>query len=466
MTTAYTSLLGLALPVTGELSGTWGDTVNNSITSLLDSAIAGTTTLNIDADITLTTTTGAANTSREAILLWTASGSATRTVTVPAQSKIYTVINASSGTQSIKIVGVGPTTGLTIPKGASAVIAWNGSDFIEIGSSTAGNLTVNGNLTVTGTATAAKLIPTGASVTGNGMYLPATNSVGISTAGTNAVYIDASQNVGIGTSSPSEKLQVVGKILSTGDGRIGVKKAGSDTVGAGPFFSLQNADATREWFNQLGASNSLDWWFYNGSSYTKQVTLDSSGNVGIGMTPSGDSLLEIYGPSSATIYKNVNTGTGTSDGFYVGMAKSSGTDGYVYNRESGNLIFGTANTERMRIHAAGGLSIGTTAAAPVGGIAVTPSAGVASLDSSNSTVTLAVSGTQTFPSASGMLLVTSRTTGVTYLYTCGAGTTTQVSSGGTSIGTFTFNGTSYVFTNTTLVSQTYNFMFLRTREAA
>ena len=41
MTTAATSLLGLALPVTGELSGTWGDTVNNSITSLVDSAVAG-----------------------------------------------------------------------------------------------------------------------------------------------------------------------------------------------------------------------------------------------------------------------------------------------------------------------------------------------------------------------------------------------------------------------------------------
>ena len=26
MPTTYTSLLGLALPVTGELSGTWGDT--------------------------------------------------------------------------------------------------------------------------------------------------------------------------------------------------------------------------------------------------------------------------------------------------------------------------------------------------------------------------------------------------------------------------------------------------------
>jgi hypothetical protein len=149
MTTAYTSLLGLALPVTGELSGTWGDTVNNSITSLLDSAIAGTTTLSTDADVTLTTTTGASNTSREAILLWTAGGTVTRTITAPAQSKIYTVINASSSTQSIKVVGVGPTTGVTIVKGESALIAWNGSDFVKVsnsgGSFTTQDLTVTGN---------------------------------------------------------------------------------------------------------------------------------------------------------------------------------------------------------------------------------------------------------------------------------------------------------------------------------
>ena len=61
MTTAATSLLGLALPVTSELAGTWGDVVNNSLTSLLDTAIAGTTTLSTDADVTLTTTTLAAN---------------------------------------------------------------------------------------------------------------------------------------------------------------------------------------------------------------------------------------------------------------------------------------------------------------------------------------------------------------------------------------------------------------------
>ena len=141
MTTAYTSLLGLALPVTGELSGTWGDTVNNSITSLLDSAIAGTTTLSSDADVTLTTTTGAANTSREAILLWTAGGTVTRNITAPAQSKAYYVINASSSTQSIVLRGAGPTSGVTIVQGEKAVCAWNGTDFVKVSSTQATALT-------------------------------------------------------------------------------------------------------------------------------------------------------------------------------------------------------------------------------------------------------------------------------------------------------------------------------------
>ena len=132
MTTAATSLLGLALPVTGELSGTWGDTVNTSLTALLDTAIAGTTTLSTDADVTLTTTTLAANQSRQAIILWTAGGTATRTITAPAQSKPYIVINKTSSTQSIKIVGVGPTTGVTIAAGSTALVAWNGVDFVSL----------------------------------------------------------------------------------------------------------------------------------------------------------------------------------------------------------------------------------------------------------------------------------------------------------------------------------------------
>jgi len=136
MTTQATSLLGLALPVTGELSGTWGDTVNTAITELLDSAVAGTTTLSTDADVTLTTTTLAANQARQAILLWTASnGATTRNITAPAQSKAYAVINAGTGSVVLRGAGSPPTTGVTIVSGEKCLAAWNGSDFVKVASS-------------------------------------------------------------------------------------------------------------------------------------------------------------------------------------------------------------------------------------------------------------------------------------------------------------------------------------------
>lgn len=132
MTTGNTTLLGLALPVNGELDGTWGDTVNASITSLLDSAVAGTITLSADADVTLTDTALVANQARSAVLRWTANGSVTRNITAPARSKAYIVSNATAGTQSIVIRGAGPTTGVTIPAGKNALVAWNGTDFVTI----------------------------------------------------------------------------------------------------------------------------------------------------------------------------------------------------------------------------------------------------------------------------------------------------------------------------------------------
>lgn len=135
MTTFYTSLLGLALPATGDLTGTWGDTVNTAITALLDTAVAGTTTLNTDADITLTTTTGAANQARAAVLLHTATLTANRSIIAPAQSKAYVVINSTTGGFSVTLKGVGPTTGVLVSAGKAALCVWNGSDFALVASS-------------------------------------------------------------------------------------------------------------------------------------------------------------------------------------------------------------------------------------------------------------------------------------------------------------------------------------------
>jgi hypothetical protein len=144
--TNFTPLLGLALPTTGDLSGTWGTTVNTAITDLLDDAVAGTTTLSANTDVTLTTTNGADNQARNAVILWTASnGATTRNITAPAQSKAYIVINA--GTGSIVVRGAGPTAGVTITSGNKSLIAWNGSDFVAISSTV-----FSGVISVEGTA--------------------------------------------------------------------------------------------------------------------------------------------------------------------------------------------------------------------------------------------------------------------------------------------------------------------------
>jgi len=97
---------------------------------------------------------------------------------------------------------------------------------------------------------------------------------------------------------------------------------------------------------------------------TTAVTIDTSQNVGIGTTtPTGynaaNRALQIHGGANSSDIKLTNTtsGTGTTDGF---LLQCAGADSYVWNCESGNTIFGTNNTERMRILANGHLSVGST----------------------------------------------------------------------------------------------------------
>jgi hypothetical protein len=131
-----TTNLGLALPDQGEWDGTWGTNLNDQITTLIDSAIAGTTTLSVDDNVVLDDTDFVANESRQAIILWTASnGATTRNITAPARSKMYVVVNA--GTGSVVLRGAGPTTGITIVAGERCVAAWNEDDldFTKVASS-------------------------------------------------------------------------------------------------------------------------------------------------------------------------------------------------------------------------------------------------------------------------------------------------------------------------------------------
>jgi hypothetical protein len=213
--TNFSPLLGLALPTTGDLSGTWGTTVNDSITQLLDSAVAGTTTLSADTDVTLSTTNGAANQARNAIIRWTATGTVTRNITAPAQSKAYVVINATGGSQSIVIRGSGPTTGVTIPAGARALVAWNGTDFVKIVSNPVVLTTdVSGILPVAngGSGTATPALVQGANITITGTW--PNQTIAAAAPGTGTVTSVA------GTGS-ANGLSLSGTVTSTGNITLG-----------------------------------------------------------------------------------------------------------------------------------------------------------------------------------------------------------------------------------------------------
>lgn len=82
--------------------------------------------------------------------------------------------------------------------GSVVTVVYDGTRFQVLNSNSKTNWNLSGTLTAASTATATKFIPTGTSATGNGMYLPTTDALGFSTAGTERMRIDAAGNVGIG----------------------------------------------------------------------------------------------------------------------------------------------------------------------------------------------------------------------------------------------------------------------------
>ena len=138
MTTQYTSILKLALPVQGELSGTWGDVVNDNITSMVEQAIAGRAVIDswtANAH-TLTTANGVTSESRCAMLEFTDSGTqltGAGSVVCPTLSKIYIAKNASGQNVTLKTSG---GTGILVPSGRTMFLFCDGTNVVEAVTST------------------------------------------------------------------------------------------------------------------------------------------------------------------------------------------------------------------------------------------------------------------------------------------------------------------------------------------
>ncbi len=156
MATQYTPILKLALPVTGELSGTWGSVVNDNITSMVEQAVAGLATINswtANAH-TLTTANGVTSESRCAVLVADDDGagnpSAAAEIICPALTKLYVLKNISGQQVTLKTSG---GTGVAVANNQTAFLFCDGTNVNAcvttiVDGRITGNLTVDGNTTL------------------------------------------------------------------------------------------------------------------------------------------------------------------------------------------------------------------------------------------------------------------------------------------------------------------------------
>jgi hypothetical protein len=204
---------------------------------------------------------------------------------------------------------------------------------------------------------------------------------------TERMRIDSSGNVGIGTSSPTEKLQVSGTILSKNtagwsilgaEATDGTRSAVSQYI---PFGTQTSTNPVWQVGHRFSANGNLAFWRYNGSSHlANDMTLDTSGNLGLGVTPSawasGARVIEMGGTAPAYLAFN---STSNPYGFIYSNSYYNGTNN-IYKISSFANAFGIGNggafqwytapsgtagntitfTQAMTLDASGNLGVGTS----------------------------------------------------------------------------------------------------------
>jgi hypothetical protein len=425
MTTAYTPILKLALPVTGELSGTWGTVVNDNITSMVEQAVAGLATISTWTASpgnahTLTTADGTSSESRCAMLvLATGSGGSALTgageVICPAASKLYVVKNGTSYAVTLK---TSSGTGIAIPAGETAFLFCDGTNVNQcvtsfVNATLSGNLTVNGNTTLGDAATD--------TITATGQFntdlLPSTDNardLGSTAKSWRTLYCETSVLTALVTTT---NLQVTN--IKANDGASAVTIA--DSTGAVTISTLLNVDNLRLETNTLSST-------------------DTNGNITLAPNGTGDVQLDAdtirVGDSGAnvTITSNgagdliLNTNSGTNSG---SITIEDGANGAINLTPNGT---GAVVLPLLRLSGSTSGYVGLKGAAIAGSTTYT----LPAADGTNGQV-LSTNGTGTLSwvaaAASGVTSFSAGTTGLTpNTTTTGAVTlagTLAIASGGT-----------------------------------
>jgi hypothetical protein len=216
-------------------------------------------------------------------------------------------------------------------------------------------------------------------------------------------------NLGIGTSSPTQKLDVRGSVYVQRDtnptNALALQLTNQTTVsnnGCRLSFDVYNIGSAA-----LGVpSDSASLAFYTGGVTSERMRLDSSGNLGLGVTPSAwtGASAKAFETAGGSI---VNFGTGqfvsVANAYYNSgwLYKNSSLFATQYQQASGQHVWytapsGTAGnaitfTQAMTLDASGNLGIGTTSVNNkleiAGNIGITPTSSVGFIGLRNTSTT-------------------------------------------------------------------------------
>jgi hypothetical protein len=126
----YSTNLKLELITTGQQAGTWGDTTNTNVGTLLEQAISGYVTQSVatGTDTTITIPNGASGVARNMFIELTGTGGASTNLIVPANKKLYFIYNNASGAVTVKVTGL---IGVSVPANAKMILVSDGTDIVN-----------------------------------------------------------------------------------------------------------------------------------------------------------------------------------------------------------------------------------------------------------------------------------------------------------------------------------------------
>jgi|DEB0MinimDraft_10_1074344.scaffolds.fasta_scaffold25755_2 hypothetical protein len=137
MASTYTTRIRLEKQGTGDNDSTWGVVLNENVIDLIDTAIAGYTTISLAAgDVSLTTNDGSADEARSAMLHLSGTLTGNTGVYLPSGiSKIYVVRNSTSGAYDSTVL-INGGTGHVVPQGSAVMVYTDGTTVAPVFDST------------------------------------------------------------------------------------------------------------------------------------------------------------------------------------------------------------------------------------------------------------------------------------------------------------------------------------------